>query len=219
MNMAEVNMAEQSSPPRISIGLNKLADGSQTLDAALMQLDETHSPEESERQARDALKTLRSAVDWLEDTEHFEHAHKVLDESGRRVRTAFGCQLSFDPERGYGQTCPVALAHNRIGMSATMLLEAIECTICGADPEDCHHIAGRSYGDKICGRLVTKARILEVSLVSRPNQPDARIHYISVPYSDLRELLGSEFQYGMTVSCDKCLQDCNGVNEQDPQEV
>lgn len=205
------------SNPRISIGLDKLADGLRTLDAALLQLDDVNVPEQAERQARDALRTLRSAVDWLEDTEHFEHAHQALDQAGRRVRTAFGCQLAFDPERGYGQTCPVALAHNRIGMSATILLEEIECTICGADPEDCSHIGGQSYGDKVCGRLVKKARILEVSLVSRPNQPDARIHYISVPYSDLQELLGSEFQYGMTVSCDKCLQDCVGMNEHDLQ--
>ena len=212
-----MNLAVHSEKPKILIGLDKLADGSQTLDAALLQFEEGDSPRDSERQARNALSILRSAVDWLEDTEHFEHAHQVLDEAGRRVRLAFGCYLTFDQERGYGRTCPVDLAHNRVGMSPTMILEKVECTICGADPEDCSHIGGQSYGDKVCGRLVKKARILEVSLVSRPNQPDARIHYISVPYSDLQELLGSEFQYGMTVSCDKCLQDCIGMNEHDLQ--
>ena len=35
-----------------------------------------------EGQAREALATLRSAMDWREDTPGFEEAHKALDHAG-----------------------------------------------------------------------------------------------------------------------------------------
>ncbi|MCY4435494.1 MAG: hypothetical protein OXE45_17695 [bacterium] len=59
--------------------------------------------------------------------------------------------------------------------------------------------------------MTTKADLLEVSLVSRPKQPDARIDSVSIIRDELERELGSEFRYGMPVSCDKCLQECNGM--------
>lgn len=199
--------------PRILVGLDKLAQGMRALDAAILLSDAPHLPDEPERRARLALRTLRSALDWLEDTEHFEDAHEALDRAGRRVRLTFGCRVTFDSERGYAQTCPVALAHNRIGMSPTIVIEESECSICGNDPEDCDHITGQMYDGVNCIRRITKARILEISLVNRPNQPDARIEYCSISSHDLREEFGPSFQYGMDVSCDKCLSPCEGVTE------
>ena len=196
--------------PRIPVGLDKLAEGIRALGAAILLRDAPHLPNEPERQARLALRTLRSALDWLEDTEHFKDAHEALDQAGKRVRLTFGCRVAFDSERGYAQTCPVALAHNRIGMSPTIVIEESKCSICGNDPEECDHITGQTYDGVYCIRRITKARILEISLVNRPNQPDARIEYCSISYNDLREELGPSFQYGMDVSCDNCLSPCKG---------
>ena len=192
-------------------GQQKLQEGSLTVQEAIELLDAVHLPGEPERRARKGLGILRSAVDWLEDSDQFDHAHKVLDDAGRRVRTTFGCNLNFEPGKGYSQTCPVALAHNRVGCSTGFIIEESECSICGEDPEDCDHISGQFYGDEVCGRLITEADLMEVSLVSRPRQPDARIQSVSITREDLERELGSEFRYGMPVSCDKCLRECNGM--------
>jgi hypothetical protein len=52
-------------------------------------------------------------MNWLEDSEHFEQAHRTLDDAGRFIRQSFGCTLAFK-DGAYRQDCPVALAHNRI---------------------------------------------------------------------------------------------------------
>lgn len=204
---------------RISIGLDKFAEGTRTLEAAMLLRDAPHLPNEPERRARLALRILRSALNWLEDTAHFEEVHAALDEAGKRVRLAFGCTVTFDWKRGYARTCPVDLAHNRIGMSPAIVIEESECSVCGKDPEDCKHITGQDYEGEYCVCHITKARILEISLVSRPSQPDARIEYCSISYDDLREALGPSFEYGMDVSCDKCLLPCKGVTETDLDSV
>lgn len=170
-------------------------------------------PGELERKGREGLALLRSAVDWLEGTDHFDRAHRALDQAGLQVRSKFGCHLTFERAKGYSQTCPVALAHSRVGMSAGFIVEQAECSICGRDPEGCAHITGQRYGDEGCVRVITKASLLEVSLVSRPNQPDARIHSISVSRSELEVALGPSFRYGMPVSCDRCLGECDGMIE------
>ena len=199
--------------PRVSVGLGKLAKGLEAIDEAILQSTESHLLNEPERRARRALRTLRSALDWLEDTPHFDKAHEALDEAGRRVRLTFGCTVTFDSGRGYAQTCPVALAHNRIGMSPAIVIEESVCSICACDPEDCDHITGHYYNGKYCIRRITKARILEVSLVDRPSQPDARIEYCSISFDDLSKKLGPSFQYGMDVSCDRCLSPCKGMTD------
>jgi hypothetical protein len=60
---------------------------------------------------------------------------------------------------------------------------------------------------------ITEVR--EVSLVSRPAQPEARLLSVSVPTEALRRALGSKFRVGMDVSCDQCLGDCWGFSELD----
>lgn len=197
----------------IQKGQEKLQEGSRTVRNAIEMLDAVHLPGEPERRARRGLGILRSAVNWLEDSDHFDHAHKVLDEAGRQVRTTFGCNLAFEPDEGYIQTCPVALAHNRVGCSSGFIIEESECSICRKDPEDCDHIAGQLYGEEACGREITKADLMEVSLVSRPKQPDARLDSVPVTLEELERELGSEFRYGMPVSCDRCLRKCSGMVE------
>lgn len=169
---------------------------------------------QAERTARHALETLRSAMNWLEDTRHFERAHEALDRSGGFVRRTFGCSL-HQKGTNYFQTCPVALAHNRVGMSPAMVVRQAECSICGGDPEVCPHIAGRSYDGERCHRVIKDAEITEVSLVTRPRQPDARITKTSIDIRDLERTLPAQWRPGMPVNCDLCLSPCDGVVERD----
>lgn len=199
--------------PRTRVGLEKLETGSRLVAEAVVPSPAFSLPGELEKKARDGLAVLRSAVDWLEDTEHFDRAHRALDQAGRQVRSSFGCHLTFERAKGYSQACPVALAHSRVGMSAGFIVEEAECSICKRDPEDCEHITGQRYGDEGCVRVITRASLLEVSLVSRPNQPDARIHSMSLSRSELETALGPLFRYGMPVSCDRCLAECGGMTE------
>ena len=111
----------------------------------------------------------------------------------------------------YFTECPVALAHNRVGMSPAFHVKRSRCTICNEDPEDCPHIAGRIYEGKRCQREILDLDIIEVSFVGRPNQPDARIMKMSVDRSDIQDKLGSAFEVGMPVLCDRCLTPCDGV--------
>lgn len=151
-------------------------------------------------------------MNWLEDSEHFEQAHRALDQAGRFIRQNFGCTLAFK-DGEYRQECPVALAHNRIGMSIGAIVKKASCSICRSDPHDCSHITGRIYDGERCVRLIEEAELLEVSLVDRPSMPDARILSMSIPNSELRKLLGPKFRPGVPLSCDRCLSDCGGVND------
>ena len=137
-----------------------------------------------------------------------------LDRAGRIARKHFpgGCHLDFDDE-GYHQSCPAALAHSRVGMSPGTIIREAHRSICKLDPEDCEHITGHLYDGVRCVRVITDAELLEVSLVARPNQPDARIQRISVATDEIRRRLGPHFRRGMPVLCDKCLSDCGGVSD------
>lgn len=194
-------------------GLAKLRAGQEAYEQAARACVAPDGPtEEDNNKLRGALATLRSALNWLEDTENFEVAHDALDKAGKLARTVFpqGCALPYR-DGGYFMECPVALAHNRVGMSAGFVARAVECSICGRDPDECPHITGRIYDGERCVRTITEADVLEVSLVARPAQPDARIMSMSVDMSDLRESLGEEFVPGIPVTCDRCLSPCNGV--------
>lgn len=167
--------------------------------------------DEADARAREGLATLRSAMNWLEGTAEFEEAHAVLDEEGRFTRETFGCALEQE-EDGYWVTCPVALAHNRVGMSIGAIVREARCSICLQDPHDCEHIIGEQYDGDRCVRMIIKADLLEVSFVTRPADPDARIHRLSVSTKELRARLGPNWQPGMRVSCDRCLTPCDGLS-------
>lgn len=167
--------------------------------------------DEAEGIARSGLALLRSAMNWLEGTSHFDDAHVALDREGRFTRETFGCVLEQD-EQGYWVTCPVALAHVRIGMSIGAIVRAARCSICQQDPQDCDHITGEEYGGQLCVREIVRLDLLEVSFVTRPSDPDARIERQSVSSSDLRTQLGDRWHAGMTVSCDRCLSHCEGLS-------
>lgn len=154
----------------------------------------------------------RSAMDWSEGGPDFDDAHLALDEVGAFARRNVprGCQLTFDGSN-YSQRCPVALAHNRVGFSPSMLIRAADCSVCQADIEECDHIPGVTYEGIECHRIIKDFEILDIFLVGNPAQPDARIQEITIPHEVLAERLGDEFQPGVPVVCDRCLTPCAGV--------
>lgn len=196
-----------------SKGRDLLIKGSRRFGLAIRIVGTEGRTDEAADAINEALRTLRSAMNWLEDSDLFEVAHQRLDSAGsfRREHFLNLCRLAYD-ENGYAQQCPVALAHNRVGLSIGYVVRAAECSICGLDPDDCEHIVGRRYYDETCHRVVRDLDLLEVSLVGRPTQPDARIESIGVSEYEVRERLGQKFRRGMPVTCDRCLSPCDGVS-------
>ena len=138
-----------------------------------------------------------------------------MDDAGRWVRETFGCAV-LQENGTYYRTCPVDLAHRRIGMSIEYIAKTIRCSICGRPTHECEHIAGRDYDGKRCGRIIEEIdEILGIALVSRPAQPDARLTKVSIDTKDLRSALPPQWRPGMPVSCDICLRACKGVVEVD----
>jgi hypothetical protein len=191
----------------------------------------------AESDARKALAAYRGSLDWAEDTELEDDAHRVLDEAGKWVRQTFGCHLERDGQ-AYRQTCPVALGHNRIGLSIGGRATVRVCSLCGQDASECEHLPDTKYlvpggAEELgwcsvclqehCDHIVTETYeaslvsiiremdLAEVSIVGKPAHPEARIHAVSISVSELKESLGDEFEPGMDVSCDRCLTPCGGL--------
>ena len=194
-------------------GRDLLVEGGRQFGRAVRLVGTTGPTVEAAEAIRTSVRALRSAMNWLEDTDDFEVAHQRIDAAGAFRREHFRDQcLLAHSDTGYAQECPVALAHNRVGMSIGYVVRSAECSICGQDPEDCIHIVGRAYNGEHCFRIIKQFDLLEVSLVGRPAQPDARIESISVSNSEIREKLGSAFEPGVPVTCDMCLTPCPGVS-------
>jgi hypothetical protein len=150
-----------------------------------------------------------------------------MDQAGAWVRETFGCQLTRSGTR-YSQTCPVALAHNRIGMSIGGTARRL-CSLCGDDLSECEHIPGISYlvpggvsslgWCRVCLQeacehtpdqnhrvsvigIIKEMDLVEVSFVPKPAQPEARIMEMTIPVPELIEALGDTFVPG------PCRADC-----------
>jgi hypothetical protein len=195
----------------------------------------------AERDARAALMEYASALNWAEDSPGEESAHINLDAAGRWVRQTFGCSLAQDGTR-YRQECPVAVGHNRVGLSVGGVAKRI-CSLCGGDLSECEHQRGVAYlvpggtedlgWCRVCREkekcdhqpdqqyrvgvvsMIMEMELFEVSLVSKPAHPDARIRSLDVPLAELERRLGSAFVPGMGVSCDRCLSPCGGLTRHD----
>jgi hypothetical protein len=216
----------------------------QSAHVAIERSDDHSSLERAETDARKALALFARSLDWAEDTdeeEEEEEAHRLMDEAGAWVRRTFGCHLARSGTE-YHQRCPVALAHNRIGMSIGGTAVRI-CSLCGEDFSECEHMPGTAYmvpgGNsglgwcKVCLQescdhrstqryrvsviaIIKHMDVQEISLIPKPAHPEARVLEMSIPISDLREVLGDEFIPGSEVSCDRCLLPCGGLVKHDP---
>jgi hypothetical protein len=193
----------------------------------------------ADREARLSLDSAARAFWWAEDTDAEEEQHQLMHRAGRWTRRNLGCHLEFDGVE-YQQTCPIAIAHKRIGVSPGFVAQ-LRCSICGADLSDCEHVVGRAYWvrggprdgqpcrvcfDDSCRRhkadrlyrapvikVISDVEFHELSWVSRPADPEARLLALPVDSKRLTTKLGPGFVMGMTVNCDKCLGECWGFDE------
>ncbi len=87
------------------------------------------------------------------------------------------------------------------------------CRVC-LQPE-CEHSPEELYRASVVS-TIQELDVDEISLVTKPKQPEARILKMSVSTADLQSALGDEFVPGMEVSCDKCLTPCEGLTKHEP---
>lgn len=194
----------------------------------------------AEQHARNALSMYARSLDWAEDTPGEDEAHRRMDAAGKWVRQTFGCRVERNGTT-YKETCPVALAHNRLGFSIGGSAQRI-CSLCGQDLSECEHLTGTAYmvpggpnplgWCRVCLKqqcehspdelyrvsvvsMIEELDVDEVSLVTKPRQPEARLLAVSVPIQDLQAEFGDSFVPGMEIRCDKCLSPCTGLTKHD----
>lgn len=198
--------------------------------------------EGAEDKARTALEAFASALNWAEAGPFEQAVHARMDQAGRWVRERFGCTLHREGNE-YFQRCPVALGHNRMGMSVGGLSRKV-CSICGEDFSECPHRPGAEYiveggvgpleWCRVCGErdhcehlpderyrarlivIVVEMQVEEVSIVDNPAFRDARITSMSYTLDDIRQALGEDFEPGVDVACNRCLLDCDGLSRRPP---
>lgn len=196
-----------------------------------------HDRQAAEDLARQSLLHFARFLDWVEDSERERDAHERMDRAGCWVRTSFGCDTEFK-DGTYWITCPVRIAHTRMGFSIGGTARRV-CSICGLDLSECPHDLHKSYlvpggrGDlewcRVCifdeqcrhsptqqyrvqvVSIIREMDLEEVSIVGKPANPEARILRKSIDTKDLIEALGPDFEVGMPVSCDLCIGECGGL--------
>lgn len=182
-------------------------------------------------------KAALTAFNYLEDHPRAEEAHAALHEASFLKRGLFGCRIEFEEDR-FWTSCRCRLGHIRRGLSVGMISEFV-CTFCGKAIEDCEHVPGIAYektasrteelGCTICGAVdchheegvsysvvatqeVKNAVLHEVSLVSKPRYPQARIVRMTL---DVDQLVTPEMSREMLIkadiNCDDDLGPCRGM--------
>jgi hypothetical protein len=218
---------------RIAAGERALSESNAALAAAASDDDVAAA----EQTAREGLGSFASALNWAEDGPREAETHARLDEAGRWVRSTFGCILEQEGTT-YFVSCPVRLGHVRVGLSIGGTARRI-CSLCGEDLSECEHQRGAAYlvpggvadfgwcrvcRQEDCGEhtsaqtyrvgvvaIIREMDLVEASIVSKPAQPDARFHRQSIATTDLQAALGEQWEPGMEVGCDFCLQSCRGL--------
>jgi hypothetical protein len=188
----------------------------------------------AEQEARRAIAEAVNAFWWAEDSELEQAQHTLMHELGRWTRQRFGCTVHFDGER-YSQRCPLDIAHKRFGFSIGYTAAPI-CSICGEDISECPHLPDKEYWERggvgpsgycpVCmrqggcghrsdrlyrvtpGRIITEAKLREVSIVARPAGVTTRLTELPIDTEKLVQRLGPGFEVGMPVSCDLCVAGC-----------
>lgn len=161
--------------------------------------------------------------------------------SPNRRRTVVAEQSPLTKRLIVSVRCPVALCHKRFGFSPGMIIAPHICSICGGDLSECEHLGDRFYQVRggpgpagICPVCLLEhcehspeetysvepvsiikevLRLDEVSIVTRPVQPEARMEGILLDRDGLIAALGPGFRYGADiVTCSECLQPCRGFD-------
>lgn len=188
-------------------GRTRLAEVRRKIDAY-----RAHPADFSDGDLLSLRRDARAAIDRLDDEPEFGVAHATLDEVGRHVRRDRPqlCVLTEDGDN-FAQECPVALGHIRLGFSIGAEIEESHCSICERDLWECPHIPGQVYDGQPVTRIITKARLFEVSLVDRPDFPDARITSQSIVRAEVEDAFGGPLPANVRPVCDRCLTPCPGI--------
>jgi hypothetical protein len=166
----------------------------------------------SDDQLLELRRSARAAIDRLDDHPRFDEAHATLDEVGQYIRRNRP-HLCFLAEAGtdFAQECPIALGHIRMGFSVGMEIEESYCSICGLDLWQCPHVPGEIYNGEPVVRVISRAKLFEVSIVDRPDFADARITSWAIARSEVENVFGGPLPANMRPVCDRCMQPCPGV--------
>lgn len=198
-----------------------------------------HARAQAEKSAREALD-MGAKTYWLaEHTDLAEKEHRRLHKMGSWVCRTFECELTF-AEGKYAQRCPVAIASKRLGFSPGFtavrwcsicdhdlsecphmrdrlywvrggLQGSRNCPVCMEDDGSCNHSPDRLYRAPVVSIIKEFDEVREVSIVTNPAQPFARLIEIPVDTNKLRKHLGSGFAVGMPVNCNDCLRPYPGL--------
>jgi hypothetical protein len=179
------------------------------------------------------------ALNYLEDNELMEEAHRAIHRAAFVRRGLFGCPIVLRDDEFWSE-CPINLSHLRMGVSAGFVSD-FECSICDELVEDCDHQMGEFYpktaeraidgkcslcgaadcehpvGETVLVQAYGNARNIapgEVSFVPRPRYPLARIvresKDLGASGDDPRVRYAA--QQG-DLNCDADLGPCKGFNE------
>lgn len=193
-----------------------------------------------ESHVRASLAAAVSALNFLEDHELAETAHRAIHRAAFVRRGLFGCPITLEDDDLWTD-CPMRMSHWRLGMSVGMTANYI-CSICERPVEDCdEHAMGDAYekvatetddgvcsvcGVAECDHVVgtaypaiaqgmgRSADVHEVSMVPRPRYPQARITARTLNHLDLDE--NPQLRWAAAngqLHCDHCLGPCNGFSE------
>lgn len=187
-----------------------------------------------ERSARTSLARAVDAFNFLEDTELAEVAHKHAHSVAALVGGIFGCRIEYS-EGTYWDTCPISLMHSRCGISVGFTAKRC-CSLCGEDLDLCEHLLDTRYEVRVnrnpegmcnaCGRrscshhdgdivlayphpVIGDVQLHEISMVTRPRDPLARITKIEIDHQLLAHSLGGQ-PSGHDAWCYRCLHPCDG---------
>lgn len=89
------------------------------------------------------------------------------------------------------------------------------CPVCAMQVGDraCDHSSNETFEVEPVSIITEIDRLEEISLVPRPQQPDARLTAIPVDGEALKDALGLVFSYGIdTVTCSACFNPCSGFD-------
>ncbi|MEV0890247.1 hypothetical protein [Promicromonospora sp. NPDC050262] len=185
-----------------------------------------------------ATTSAVAALNYLEDHELKEDAHRAIHRAAFVKRGLFGCPIVLR-DGAYWEDCAINISHLRMGLSVGLVSD-FACSICARLVEDCDHQMGEPY-PKVAERDSGECSICEgtecehimgqsylavayasainavaheASFVARPRYPQARIVEM---IRDLGETgndpcVRAAAEQGI-LNCDADLGPCKGFNE------
>ena len=82
----------------------------------------------------------------------------------------------------------------QVYLSVGVTLDEVECSICNASYHECDHVKGRPYMGELCGLIITKASLNEVSFVEEPADKRCRVTHIHYKDGKKRNRMTWQFE-------------------------